>query len=92
MSSSFQAVVQFLVRGLNLEQIMLSTKYMEVNTDSKYLPTPFLHSAKPSRIPEFRVRYAFHTRIARPNFYDRTVKIKLDVLNFKSSAQNFSQF
>ncbi len=52
----------------------------------KYLPTPFLHSAKSSRISEFRVRYTFHTRIARLNFDDRTIKIKLDVLKTLKEA------
>ena len=54
---------------------------LDQSVSSNYLPTPFFHSAKNRRIPEFRVRHAFLTRIARLNFDDRTIKIKLDVLS-----------
>jgi hypothetical protein len=70
-----------IVRFYKMQSFLNFENETRFSNPTKYLPTPFFHSAKSSRIPEFCVRYIFHTRIARLNFDDRTIKIKLDILS-----------
>ncbi len=71
-------------RSMNAYQVRKSAAF------AKYLTATFYHSAKSSRILEFRVRHVFHTRIARLNFDDKTVKIKLDVLRSLESRHSLA--